>query len=194
MTASGSSADCALMTASGSSANCALMTASGSSADCALMTASGSSADRSSRAAPPMTSRTTAAVIVIRATLVLFRLDAMTAISPADRTPFWHVTHARDSSRAHPGTRRQSDDKRPLCRHPNSPYIGCIRHSRAMCPSFPRRREPCIPGPRRRREWERNGTKQNETGTELKVRRSWPLVTRPTKAKWVQDSAPRRSL
>ena len=58
-------------------------------------------------------------------------------------------------------------------------------------PSFPRRREPCIPGPSDPLAlWERvrvrvRGRECNEmqsNATELRVRHSWPLVTRPTQA------------
>ena len=44
-----------------------------------------------------------------------------------------------------PPTYPQPDDNCPLRHRRASPYIGCMRHSHAESPSFPRRREPRIP-------------------------------------------------
>ena len=45
----------------------------------------------------------------------------------------------------HPKRTPQPNDNCPLRHSRDSPYIGCMRHSHAEHPSFPRRREPRIP-------------------------------------------------
>ena len=65
----------------------------------------------------------------------------------------------------------QPNDNCPLCRHRNSPYIGGMRHSRAMFPSFPRRFRSLLSGRGPRIEGSGDG-KSNEmqpNATDLKV-------------------------
>ena len=47
----------------------------------------------------------------------------------------------------------------PIAPSPRSPYISCMRRFSEVMPSFPRRREPRIPSPRRRQAMGRNGRK-----------------------------------
>ena len=81
-----------------------------------------------------------------------------------------------------------TNDNCPLRHRPASPYIGCMRHSRAERPSFPRRREPrTLPHADPLALWERvrvrvRGRECNEmqsNATELKVS---PLLATPDEA------------
>ena len=75
-----------------------------------------------------------------------------------------------------------------------APNIGCIRHSRAEYPSFPRMREPRIPAlcpviPAKAGIQEDEGSgdeawvEMEANGSELRVCRSWPLAMRPPQSK-----------
>ena len=81
-----------------------------------------------------------------------------------------------------------TNDNCPLRHRPASPYIGCMRHSRAERPSFPRSREPrTLPHADPLALWERvrvrvRGRECNEmqsNATELKVS---PLLATPDEA------------
>ena len=91
----------------------------------------------------------------------------------ADRPtqPGMSLIEGRGASRGLPPP---TDDNCPLRHRRVNLYIGLVTPCEGT-PSFPRRREPRIPAPRRRWEMERNGTKRNRI-------KSSPLLATPDEA------------
>ena len=119
-----------------------------------------------------------------------------------DGSPVWCRGGSRTARRSrHPKRIPKPNDNCPLRHRRASPYIGCIRHSRAEHPSFPRRRSGPSPlrgeggdeGAPRPRADDRQWNEMEQNGTELKVCRSWPLVMRPPQSKQGHAGPPRTS-